>query len=266
MAVVAAESVYGDIARQVGGEDVAVTSILTNPDQDPHLFEISPSVARAVSAAAIAVYNGIDYDPWMERLLAAAHASGRRAIVVADLAGRKAGDNPHFWYDPNAMIALARALCRAYVSADPAHAGAYSARLQHFEASMIPVQARIGSLRRRLAGLEVTATEPVFGYMIAALGMVSRNQGFQRAVMNGTEASATEVAGLQDDLRSGRVKLLVFNRQAEDAVATRMRTIAVKAGVPVVGAAETEPQGATYQSWMSAELDAVDRATRSLQH
>ena len=259
LAVVAAENVYGDVAKQVGGEDVRVTSILANPDQDPHLFEISPSVARAVTTANIAIRNGLDYDPWMERLLAVARAPVRNVLVVADLAGRRPGGDPHVWYDAATMLALASALSHAYAAADPAHAEAYARRLEGFEASMAPVEAKIASLRRKLAGAQVTATEPVFGYMIAALGMISLNQGFQRAVMNGTEASATEVAAFEDDLRSHRVRLLVFNRQAENAVAARMRAIALAAGVPVLGAAETEPAGATYQTWMLAELEALDR-------
>src|SRR5271165_1881161 len=103
--VVAAENFYGDVAGQIGGPDVKVTSILSNPDQDPHLFEVSPSVARALSAARIVIYSGIDYDPWMAKLLAAARSADRRVIVVADLIGRKTGDNPHIWYDPATMLA-----------------------------------------------------------------------------------------------------------------------------------------------------------------
>jgi len=104
--VVAAENFYGDVAQQIGGSSVKVTSILGNPDQDPHLFEASPSVARKISVAQIVIYNGIDYDPWIEKLLGAAHSSDRKAIVVADLVGRKQGDNPHIWYDLAAVLAL----------------------------------------------------------------------------------------------------------------------------------------------------------------
>jgi zinc/manganese transport system substrate-binding protein len=106
--IVAAENFYGDIAKQIGGPDVAVTSILNNPDQDPHLFEVSPSVGRDVSGARIVIYNGVDYDPWMEKLLRAARSANRKTIVVADLVGRQAGNNPHIWYDPATMSALAK--------------------------------------------------------------------------------------------------------------------------------------------------------------
>src|ERR1700731_209239 len=110
VSIVAAENFYGDIAKQIGGPDGKVTSILSNPDQDPHLFEVSPSVGRDVSAARIVVYNGIDYDPWMEKLLRAARSADRKTIVVADLVGKKAGGNPHIWYDPATMSALAKKL------------------------------------------------------------------------------------------------------------------------------------------------------------
>ena len=114
LVVIAAENFYGDIARQIGGDLVEVTSIMSNPDQDPHLFELSPAVARQLTDAQIVIYNGADYDPWMEKLLSAAPRPGRAAIVVSDLTGKKAGDNPHLWYDPNTAPKLAKALSDAF--------------------------------------------------------------------------------------------------------------------------------------------------------
>jgi zinc/manganese transport system substrate-binding protein len=188
--IVAAENFYGDIAKQIGGPDVNVTSILSNPDQDPHLFEVSPSVGRAVSAARIVIYSGIDYDPWIEKLLGAARSADRKTVVVAALVGKKTGDNPHIWYDPATMPALAKTLCETLIAEDPAHKGGYEQRLARFEAAVKPVQAKIAVLRERLTGTPVTATEPVFGYMFDALGMQVRNEAFQLAVMNNTEPGA----------------------------------------------------------------------------
>jgi zinc/manganese transport system substrate-binding protein len=258
--VVAAENFYGDVAAQIGGAQVHVTSILSNPDQDPHLFEASPSVARAISDAQIVVYSGIDYDPWMEKLLGAARSGERTTIVVAELAGRKAGDNPHIWYDPATMLAYAKALGAALDADDPAHAAGYDQRLARFTASIAPIQAKIASLRARVAGTPVTATEPVFGYMFEALGMQVRNMPFQMAVMNGTEPAASDVAGFETDLRTHAVKLLVYNAQASDPIALRMERLAKASGVPVVGAAETEPPGKSYQGWMMGELDDMAKA------
>ena len=260
ISIVAAENFYGDVAQQIGGPAVKVTSILSNPDQDPHLFEASPSVARAISAARIVVYNGVDYDPWMEKLLGAAKSATRRTIVVAPLAARTTGDNPHVWYDTQTMLAYAAVLTDALAAEDPADAAGFHTRLKTFQDSLQPIAAKIAALRDRLAGTEATATEPVFGYMLDALGIRSRNPSFQLAVMNNTEPSASDVAAFENDLKSHRVKLLIYNSQATDPVAERMQKIARDAGVPIVGATETEPPGKTYQAWIAAELDAVDRA------
>ncbi len=258
--IVAAENFYGDVARQIGGAEVHVTSILSNPDEDPHLFEASPSVARAISGARIVVYSGIDYDPWMAKLIGAAKSGERQVIVVADLVGRKTGDNPHIWYDTATMLAYAKTLAAALAADDPEHASLYDQRLARFTASIAPIQAKIGALRQRLAGTPVTATEPVFGYMFEALGMQVRNLSFQLAVMNGTEPAASDVAAFETDLRTHAVKLLVYNAQASDPIAQRMERLAKASGVPIVGAAETEPPGKTYQTWMMGELDAVAKA------
>ncbi len=260
LTVVAAENFYGDVARQIGGPEIAVTSILNNPDKDPHLFEASPSVARAIFAARIVIYNGIDYDPWIEKLLSAERSRNRKVIVVAALTGRKPGDNPHIWYDPATMTRLAEALADELSATDPAHRAAYQQRLAQFRQSLEPIAAKIAALRERLAGTPVTATEPVFGYMLAALGMKVRDQRFQLEVMNNTEVSASDVAAFENDLRTHRVRMLVYNSQASDPMAERMRNIATTSRIPVIGATETEPPGKDYQEWMLSELDAVDRA------
>jgi zinc/manganese transport system substrate-binding protein len=260
--IVAAENFYGDVAQQIGGADVKVTSILSNPDQDPHLFEASPSVGRAISGARIVVYSGIDYDPWMEKLLAAAKSGDRQVIVVAELGDHKSGDNPHIWYDVDTMLAFAKALTNKLDRVDPAHTAAYLERLEAFQRSLQPISAKIAALRGRLVGTPVTATEPVFGYMLNALGMSVRNQSFQLAVMNNTEPSASNVAAFESDLKEHRVKLLIYNGQASDPVAERMQKLAKASAIPVVAVSETEPGGKRYQAWVMSELDAVDQALR----
>jgi zinc/manganese transport system substrate-binding protein len=260
LSIVAAENFYGDVAQQIGGSAVKVASILNNPDEDPHMFEASPSVAREISGARIVVYSGIDYDPWMEKLLGAATSANRRTIAVAPLAARKTGDNPHVWYDTQTMLAYAAVLTEMLAAEDPAEAAGFRTRLRAFQESIQPIQAKIAALRDRLAGTDATATEPIFGYMFDALGIHSRNQGFQLAVMNNAEPSASEIAAFENGLRTHQVKLLIYNSQASDPTAERMKTIAQQANIPVVGATETEPQGKTYQAWMTGELDAVDKA------
>ncbi|MGA9604139.1 MAG: zinc ABC transporter substrate-binding protein, partial [Methyloceanibacter sp.] len=176
----------------------------------------------------------------------------------------KSGDNPHIWYDPATMIALARAMKDALVAADPANGAEYDKRLTAFEGSLKPIQDTIGELKKRSAGVPATATEPVFGYMFEALGMDVRNEPFQLAVMNDTEPSPSQIAAFEDDLKTGKVKLLVYNSQASDPLADRMLKLAKASNIPVVGATETEPPGSTYQKWMMGELVAVDKALPKL--
>ena len=260
--IVAAENFYGDLADQIGGQQVVVGSILSNPNQDPHEFEASAATARQIAAARIVIYNGAGYDAWVPRLLAASPAPARVVIVAADLVGKKDGDNPHLWYDPPTMPTVAAALAEALARVDPARAAGYRDRLAAFRRAMQPLLDRIAAMRRRYAGTPVTATEPVFGYMAAALGLAMRNERFQLAIMNDTEPGAAEIAGFENDLRSHAVKALLYNRQTGGALTERMRAIARQTGVPVVGVSETEPQGERYPQWMLSQLDALDRALK----
>ncbi|MEX3630449.1 MAG: zinc ABC transporter substrate-binding protein [Burkholderia sp.] len=255
--VVAAENFYGDVIKQIGGANVSVTSILSNPDQDPHLFEASPKTARALQHANLVVYNGADYDPWMGKLLAASKNATRKTIVVADLVGKKPGDNPHLWYDPAAMPAAALAISAALGAADPSHKADYDANLAGFLASLKPIDAKVAALRAQYKGVPVTATEPVFGYMSDAIGLEMRNLRFQLATMNDTEASASDIAAFENDLRGRHVKALIYNSQAEEPMTKRMLKIAKDASVPTVSVTETQPAGKTFQQWMLAQLDAL---------
>jgi len=258
--IVAAENFYGDVAEQIGGPEVHVTSILTNPDEDPHLFEANPSTARQLADAKLVIYSGAGYDTWAVKLLAASKAPGRQVIDVAKLVHRKAGDNPHIWYDPPTMPALAKHLADTLSGLDSSHSKDYAKRLALFAETMKRMDARVSELHRKYAGTVVTATEPVFGYMADALGLKMRNDRFQLAVMNDTEPSAGEIAAFEKDLRTRTVKVLFYNSQTSEALTERMRGIAKEAGVPIVGVTETEPPGKSYQEWMMSQLDALDQA------
>lgn len=263
--VVAAENFYGDLVRQIGGAHVSVTSILSNPDQDPHLFEASPATARALSAARLVVYNGADYDPWMDKLLGAIRAPHRTDIVAAKLVGKRAGDNPHLWYAPRTMPAVARAVATYLGNADAAHRADYQQRLAAFTDSLKPIDAKIASLHARFAGTPVTATEPVFGYMAEAIGLDMRNARFQMAVMNDTEPSASQIAAFERDLREHRVKVLIYNSQATDTLVQRLLALAKQSGVPAISVTETQPAGQPYAQWMLSQLNALEAALQSSQ-
>lgn len=260
LGVVAAENFYGDIARTIGGEAVIVQSILEDPNQDPHLFEASPSVAAALAKADLAIENGVGYDPWMARLLAAAPSSSREVIDVGALIGSKEGDNPHIWYDPRTARRLAAALSEAIVQKRPAARPGVEERRRTFEAGLDRLERDIAALRAQVAGQPVTATEPVLGHLFARLGLVVRNEKFQWAVMNDTEPTAADVAAFEADLRNHRVRLLVYNAQATEPIAARMRDIAQSAGIPVIGVYETEPPHTSYLRWIGDTLAALGKA------
>jgi zinc/manganese transport system substrate-binding protein len=261
--VVAAENFYGDVATQIGGANVAVTSILTNPDQDPHLFEASAETAKALSDAKIAIVNGVDYDPWMEQLLKADKAPGRREIVVGQLVGRRAGDNPHLWYDPANVKAAAKALVAALVAVDPAHKADYEKGETQFLESLKPLDDKIAEMRKKYAGLPVTASEPVFGYQAGLIGLKVHNEKFALAVMNNAEPTASEVAGFENDLKGHKVKAMLYNAQASEPAVQRLVQMAKDNQIPVVGVSETEPADANYQKWMLGQLEALDSALGS---
>ena len=258
--IVAAENFYGDIAAQIGGAHVAVTSILSSPDQDPHLFEASASTASEIADARIVIVNGVDYDPWMEKLLGANKAAGRREILVATLAHKKAGDNPHLWYNPATVKAVANALSVDLAIVDPAHRADYQKSGATFAASLEPLEAKIAEMRKKYAGQPVAASEPVFGYMADLLGLKVQEGKFALAVMNNTEPSASDVAAFEDDLKGHKVKVMLYNAQASEPAVQRLVQIAKDQKIPIVGVSETEPAGANYQQWMTNQLDALDKA------
>lgn len=263
--IVAAENFYGEVAREISGSQARVTSILSRPDEDPHLFEVTPSVARTLAGADIAISNGAGYDPWMDKLLQVAGKEDRATIKAAVLVGARDGANPHLWYDPKTLPAVAAALEAELARRDPSRAATYEANLAAFEKQMQGVADRIAAIRRRHAGTAVAATEPVFGAMATALGFAIENTGFQTAMMNETEPTAQQVAAFEGSLRNHKVRLLFYNSQVSDQTSARLLAIAKKAGVPVVGVSETMPAGKTIATWLSDELAAVEAALEKTQ-
>jgi zinc/manganese transport system substrate-binding protein len=258
--VVAAENFYGDLASQIGGANVAVTSILSNPDDDPHLFEASPDTAKALTDAKIVIVNGVDYDPWMEKLLSAHKAPGRKEILVGALVGHKAGDNPHLWYDPAYMKAAAKALVADLVAVDRAHKADYEQGQAKFLDSLKPLDDKIATMRKSYAGEPVTASEPVFGYQAGLIGLKVHNEKYALAIMNNAEPTPSEVAAFENDLKGKKVKAMLYNAQASEPAVGKLVQLAKDNSIPVVGVSETEPPNSTYQDWMMGQLNALDKA------
>jgi zinc/manganese transport system substrate-binding protein len=254
--VVASTNVYGDMVRQIGGPRVDVTSILSDPNTDPHLFEPGTANGLAVSKAGVVVQNGLGYDAFMQKLEDAAPSGKRRVLVVADVIPH--GSNPHLWYDLPQMPKVAAAIARELSAADPAHASAYRDRARRFSASLGPA---LAALRTLPAGAPVAYTEPVPGYLIRAAGL--RNlapDSFARQIEEGNEPSASAVSAMAALIREHRIKALLYNAQAVSPITARLRSLAQSEHVAVVPVTETLPAGHTYQRWQLGQIEALRKA------
>lgn len=249
MQIVAAENFYGGVAAQVAGDDASVTSIMSNPNQDPHAFQTDAATAKSVADADIVIYSGIGYDDWMEKLLAVPGKETRTVIKVSDLIGAKDGDNPHIWYNPKTMPALVAKLAEALNKPEAVDA---------FKKEMQPLLDEIASLKPKTTGVKVTATEPVFGYMAEALGFDMLNAAYQLSVMNGNEPSFQQTADFENSLKSKTAKVLFYNSQVTDPSTQEMQSIAKANDVPVVGVTETQPpEASSYVEWMISQLKSL---------
>jgi zinc/manganese transport system substrate-binding protein len=258
--IIAAENFYGSVAKQIGGNFVQVTSILNQPDQDPHLFNLTPSVAKILEQGDLIVYNGLGYDPWMQNLLSVGSASTRTVICVADLIHRKEGANPHIWYDPDTMPIYATALRDYLIKHDPEHQKEYQAHYQQFIAQQQHLWRLIKQIKVQHKGVSVIATEPVFGYMAQALGFRMQGIPFQLSMMNGVDPSPKQVQEFQRQLQQQRVKLVFYNSQVSSPLVLQLLQQAKLFGIPIIGVMETQPMQSTYYQWMQNQLKQVEQA------
>ena len=263
VSIVAAENEYGNVASQIGGAYVQVASVMSNPNTDPHSYEVSPDVARSVAGAQIVVQNGAGYDDFMSSVLSATADSSRKVINVQHLLGLPDNtSNPHLWYDPTIMPAFAHALVEDLSAIQPAHAAVFAANEQKFLKSLAPLNAAITAFKAKHGGTAAATTEPVADYLLTAMGIDNLTPWrFQADIMNGTDPSAQDVSLESGFLSKHQVKVFCYNQQVVSGLTSSIRTTAEKAGVAVVGVYETMPTpGYTYQSWMLAEVNAITAA------
>ena len=260
--VVASTNVYADVARQIGGTHVEVTSVLSDPNADPHLFEPGTANGLAVARARVVIENGLGYDSFMTRLTRAAPSTDREVVDIAGALGLH-GDavNPHLWYDLPRLGQIARAIAGGLSRADPAHRVAYNAGAQAFRASLRPLLRRLAALRASFRGTPVAYTEPVPGYLIDAAGLKNlAPSSFTRPIQQGSEPSASAVSTMIALAAGHRIKVLLYNAQAVSPITTRVRESAAGAGVAVVGVTETLPPGDTFQQWQARQLAELRQA------
>lgn len=260
--VVAAENVYGSIASQIGGPHVSVTSVLTSPNADPHLFEPDTSTGLAIATAKVVLQNGLSYDAFMTRLENASPSKSRIVVTMADVLGVHGNDaNPHLWYDVPRLDRIATAVSAAFARADPSHADAYRRGLRRFERSLEPLQREVATIRTRFHGAPVAYTEPVPGYLVVAAGL--RNlapESFTRPLEEGIEPAPSAVAAMNELVAKRRIRVLLYNAQAVSPLTARLQTAAQSAGIPVVPVTETLPPHLSVQQWQLAQARALAAA------
>ncbi len=260
---VGAENEYADVLAQIGGAYVHVSSILNDPNTDPHTFEASPSVAEKVSQAEVIVQNGVGYDAFMNKIESASPNSRRKVIVAQRVLGLPdSTPNPHLWYSPQTMPAVAKAMASELSALEPNHAAYFSARLRSFDASLQPWIRAIAAFKTAYPGTTVATTEPVADYLLQAMGMTNLTPFvFQADVMNGVDPAPEDITLENGLLTKRRVHVFCYNQQVVDSLTTSIRQNAQAAGVPVVGVYETMPSpGYDYQTWMLAEVAAIRAA------
>lgn len=262
--VVAAENVWGQIAAEIGGERVGVLSIVANPNSDPHEYEPTVADARAIADADLLVVNGAGYDAWMGQLAAASPSVSRAVVDAAQLAGVRPGGNPHLWYSPGTVHAVAAAVATEYARLDPAGARYYEARRKHFEeVSLARYDSLVAGIRARYAGVPVGASESIVVPLAEALRLDLITPGaFTDAVSEGADPTAAAKIEADAQVTSGAVRVFIYNAQnATPDVSAIVRT-ARDRGIPVVTVTETIPSGETFASWQSGQLASLAAALK----
>lgn len=263
--VVAAENFWGSLVGQLCGVHCNVTSIVTDPNADPHEYEASAVDARMVSDSRFVIINGVGYDDWALKLVSASNNSNRTVLNVAEFLGMPNGSNPHLWYGPNYVNATVKQMYLDLVRIDPNNASYYAEQYANMTASLKNVDSRIGEIKKQFAGTKVASTEDIFVYLANATGLdLISPPDFMAAVAEGNDPPVQSVTEFQNQLESGNVSVLVYNEQTVTPLTQQMKQTAIEHNVSVVGVTETiQPPDVSYQVWMTSELINLQNALNS---
>jgi zinc/manganese transport system substrate-binding protein len=261
--VVAAENFWGSIASQLGGDRVHVTSVITSPATDPHDYEPTAADARTMAGAKFAIVNGIGYDPWASRLIAANPVSGRAVLTVGDLVGIKAGGNPHRWYSPSDVQKVIREIVRTYAKLDPKDAAYFKRQEARFQTQGLGQYKRlIATIKRKYHGVSVGASESIFAPLAQALGLnLVTPPTFLTAISEGAEPTVADKTTVDRQIAKKQIKVWVFNSQNSTPDVQRLTDAARKQGILVTTITETpSPSAVSFQAWQSRQLAALAAA------
>lgn len=251
--VLAAENFWGDIAKQIGGDHVEVTSLINDPNTDPHLYESDPRTAGAIATAQVVIENGLGYDGFVEKTLHAVGDHGQRVLSVGKVLRLEQvpNANPHVWYWTARVPEVAAAIAGQLRAVDPADRRYFVRRVNELLTSLTPIRDVIATIRTKYAGSAVGYTERLPGYLLEMAGLrVGTPASFAQAIEDGNDPSPGDVATFERAIRDHKVKVLIYNAQVVDAATERLKQRAISSGVPVVGMTETMPAtDASFQAW-----------------
>ena len=263
--VVAAENFWGSIAARLGGDKVDVRSVITSPATDPHAYEPTAGDARELAGAEMVIVNGIGYDPWAPKLIAANPVSGRIVLDVGKLIGINPGGNPHRWYSPPDVERVINAIAADYARLDSRDAAYFARQQRQFETSALSQYKRlIASIKRKYHGMPVGASESIFVPLAQALGLkLLTPYSFLKALSEGAEPTAADTTTIDNQIARGEIKVWVYNSQNSTPDVQRITNAARKKGIPVTTITETlAPASATFQDWQARQLQALASALR----
>jgi len=260
--VVAAENFWGSLVSQLGGSRAQVLNIVTDPNADPHEYESNSQDAQAIANAAFVIVNGIGYDDWALKIIAASNTPHQVVLNVGDLLGKKEGDNPHVWYSPTYVNETVRAMYNDLLTIDPADTSYFTQQYASLNASLGVYNSRISEIRAQFAGTKVASTESIFVYLANATGLdVVSPPAFMDAVAEGNDPPAQSIVQFQQLLQNGTVSVLVCNAQTVTPLTQSIKALAASKGIPIVAVTETiQPPDVTFQVWMNAELITLQNA------
>jgi zinc/manganese transport system substrate-binding protein len=266
--LVAAENFWGSIASQLGGSKVAVSSIIVNPNTDPHSYEATASDGVLVARSRMALVNGLGYDGWASKLLAANLSSARVVLDVGNLLGLKEGDNPHQWYSPSSVQRVTNQIVADYKRLDPTDAAYFDRQRATFASRDLAEYNRLrGEIRSRFAGVPVGYSESIFQPLGHDLGLkLMTPYSFAKAISEGTDVSAADKQTVDRQAEDHTIEVWVYNSQNATPDVQRVNQLARIAHIPITTITETlSPASANFEQWQSAQLrsllQALHRAT-----
>jgi zinc/manganese transport system substrate-binding protein len=261
--VVAAENFWGSLAAQLGGSRVQTRSIITNPATDPHSYQPTAADGRALAQSRLAIVNGVGYDPWAPKLLAANPAGSRVVLNVGDLVGVPAGGNPHRWYNPADVEAVTGQIVTDLKRIDPGDAAYFDQRLRVLQTQgLARYHHLIASIRARYASVPVGASESIFAMQAPALGLnLITPAGYMKAISEGADPSAADKVTADRQITTRQIKVWIYNSQNTTPDVQRLTSEARAAGIPVATVTETlQPPTASFEEWQSSQLVGIEQA------